>query len=174
MRGDTRCAVFGHMGQKQLALPRIRTCQALTIVAQPFHIGQAMQRLTIGLPACRVTPAKTVQQLLRLAQRQVVGAHLYVQQHQVHVQEKIEVHMRDVQHNGRFALAQGHAPLVNVVAPEHPHRRVRPGFTSAARGPALAVQKTLHIRQKGHELAVVALVELVGTAGVFVHHLAPG
>ncbi len=93
--GDARRAVAADMGHEQLALVGIGLRQHLPVVAQPLGAGQAVQRLPVRVPAGRVAAAEAVHQFLRLGQRQVVGADFDIQQHQIEIEEKIQIDVRD-------------------------------------------------------------------------------
>ena len=56
---------------------------------------QAMQRAALARPTAGVRAAEAVQQLLRLRELQVVGADLDVEQHDVDVEEEVQVDVHD-------------------------------------------------------------------------------
>ncbi len=117
-----------------------------------------MQPVTVLVPSGRVGTAEPVQQFLRLWQRQVVAVHLDVQNDDVDVVEEIQVNVSDRQVNRLSPRARDHPHRRDVVSPVNAHRRAAwllilvPGFLLDA---ALAVQKSLHVRQERDELAVV-------------------
>ena len=171
VRGDARRAVFGHVRQEGITILGVRAGQHGVVGGEKLHAGHAMQRLALCVPAGRVGAAEAVEQVLRLRQRQVAGADLHVQQHQVDVEEEVQVDMHDVQQQRHIARLR-HQPHPGHVAPaEQAHRRA--GGTGVALRSAIAVQEALHVGQEGDELVVVPLVEVLGIAGVFVHLLAP-
>ncbi len=118
-----------------------------------------MQPVPVLVPPGRISAAESIQQFLRLRQRQVVAVHFDVQHDDVDVVEEVQVNVRDRQDNRLGTRARDHAHRRDVVPPVHAHRRAArflvlvAGFLLYA---ALAVQKSLHIRQERDELAVVA------------------
>ncbi len=171
VRGNARRAVLGHVRQEGIAVLRIGTGQHGAGGVEELHAVHAVQGTAHRVPAGRVGAAEAVQQVLRLLQWQIAGADLHVQQHQVDVQEEVQIDMHDVQQQRHITRLRYHAHLRDVAAAEQPHRRT--GRAGMALRAAIAVEKTLHIGQEGDELVVVAFVEVVGVAGVFVHHLLP-
>ena len=105
MRGEARRAVFRHMGQEAASVLRVGFGQHPAVEAKPFHVAHAMQRAALRVPAGRVGAPEAVQHVLRLLQRQVGAGHLDVQQHQVDVEEEVQVDVDDVERQ-RFGLGR--------------------------------------------------------------------
>ena len=166
MRGARCSATCARKASRSCASERASTAPA---ASRNSTLAMQCSAWPMRVPAGRVGAAEAVQQVLRLRQRQVAGADLHVQQHQVDVQEEVQVDMHDVQQQRRIAGLRHHAHLGHVAAAEQPHRRA--GRAGVALRAAVAVEEALHIGQEGDELVVVAFVEVVGVAGVFVHLL---
>ena len=123
VRCRARRAVLADVLQERVALLGVGAGQHLAGCIEPFSAGQTMQRLAVGVPSGWVAAAKAVQQLLRLRQRQVVGADLNVEQHKVNVVEKVQINVLDIEHNRREPRLRDHPHLRDILAAEHPHRR---------------------------------------------------
>ncbi len=126
------------------------------------------------VPAGRVGAAEAVQQLLRLRQRQVVGADLDVEQDHVDVVEEVQVDVHDLQRDRRVAGPRHDAHRGDVAAAEHPHRRV------GGRVAAAALRRALRRTGSAARTAGSSRTRCSGArwkppaaAGVFVDDLAP-
>jgi hypothetical protein len=80
--------------------------------------------------------------------------------------------MHDIEALGVSATGESHAHLAHVIAAKHADRRF--DDARARRAHRIAIQEAPHIRQEGHELAVVARLELAGRAAELIAHFAPG
>ena len=105
---------------------------------------------------------------------QVVGEDLDVQQHDVDVEEEVQVDVRDRQRDRRVARSARRSRT----AATSWRRNTRIGESAApaacgSRRSRLAVEESLHVRQERDELVVVALLELGRVAAELVDHLAP-
>ena len=180
MRADTRSAVLADEREKTLALVRVRRREHSAARCQPLDARHRVQALSTLFPAGGVRAPEAVQQFLGLSQRQVGTEDLDVQHHDVDVVEEVKVDVRDVKDQRRLAGARRQPHRRHIVPAEYPHRRrARPvrAVILATRIfmllAALAVQKALHVGQEGHELVVVALLELRRIAGEFIEYLMP-
>ena len=133
---------------------------------------EAMAAGPVLLPISRIRAAEPMQRVLRERERQVVPEDLDDQDHDVDVVKEAKIDVRDAERHLRaIGTGECHPDGGDVVAPEHADRRIdRPAAAAAL---ALAVQEAPHIRQKRHELAVVALLELFRIAAELVAQLAP-
>ena len=172
VRGDARRAVLGRRAPG--------THRAAAHRNGPARRRRPSSNSTLSMQ-CRAGPSRPSRRDRRgrsgtavpapAASGRSLGADLHVQQHQVDVEEEVQIDMHDVQQQRRVTGLRHHAHRRDVAAAEQRiGEPVAPGMALRA---AIAVQKTLHIGQEGDELVVVPFVEVVGVAGVFVHHLLP-
>ena len=141
VRRDARRAVLADVGEEGLALLRVGAHPHLAVGAQPLDARHAVQRPALRVPARRVAAAEAVQHLVRLREREVVGADLDVEQHHVDVEEEVEVDVDDRERDRRVAAARGHAHRSDVTAAEHAHRRAAVAVGGTAAGAPFAIEE---------------------------------
>ena len=172
MRPDPCRTVLSGKRQVLLAIMEIRLGQHLAARIEPLDTAHAVARLAVGLPAGRKGPPESVQRVLDPIQGQVVRVGLDHQDDDIHVVEKIEIDMLDRKID-LLPIVVAQPRALHVGSAKHPDRGVSDAILVQPDA-TLAVQEALHVRQEGHEFAVVALLELAGIGREFVLDLAPG
>ena len=172
VRADRRSAMLANVGEVFCAVVEIGNRQNLALVADPLDTAHAMAGAAVVVPLRREGAAEAVHDFLHAGQRQIVGVEFHRQDDDVHVVEEIQVDVLDAQIDDR-AVHAGDANERDIAAPIDADRRFAVAAQGAARA-TLAVEESLHVGQKGDELAVVPFLELGRVAGEFVQHLAPG
>src|SRR5258705_8989291 len=103
----------------------------------------------------------------------VIARHLERQRGNIDVVKKVKVDVGNIENDRRGSRRQCHANGSDVATAQHTDGTL--AVTLAHRlAHALAVEKTLHGREKRHELVVVALLKVRGISGEFVGHFLPG
>ncbi len=175
MRGQTRRAVLAGEAEEFLPILVIGRRQGFPIRRQPFNLAETASGLTVRLPVRRIGAAKAEQRVLRLFQTQILGINLHHQNGDVEIEEEIQIDMGDVEQDRRIAPVERHPRLGDVGAAEHLDRRLSvTHIIAGAASAAFAVEKPLHIRQKGDELGVMPLLKFTRVAGKLIGQLYPG
>ena len=167
--------MLAHELQKFVAISRIGLGQHCSIMPQPFGRKGAVQTTALFVPARWVGTAKAKQNIARRIQRDIAGTHLQVQLHHVQIVKEVQVGVDHFQLDGRMAFTQNHPQLGDVLAAKYVHGRIHGRVCArAAAAATFAIQKALHIGQKGYKLAVVPLTKLPGIIRELVVDALPG
>jgi hypothetical protein len=124
----------------------------------------------IGFPVGWIRPAEAKQKVLHGHQIEVAAENLDYRDHDIDVEEKIQIDVSDVHVDRRAVAIERNAHAPDVVPPEYPDRRLEPPPMRALSFP---VQHALYVGQEIDELGVVALLESTGVAVEFVPDYAP-
>lgn len=172
MRAEGGRAIAAHRAEKLVAPLVIGDGEHLARGREPLDAPHAMAARAVVVPVGGIGAAEAVQGVLRARQAQVAGMDLDHEDGDVDVVEEVQVDVRDVEHHRvRLVAGERHAHPGEVAAAEDADRRFARRRAALL---ALAVEEALHVRQEGHELAVVALLELRRITGELVGELAPG
>ena len=165
---DAGRPVAAHELQIAFPLFRVGACEHPALPVQQLGSMDVVHALSLLVPTRRVGPPEAVKQFQCGGQGQIVGCDLHVEQGHIHVEKQIEIHMGDTQADRRVARPQGDAQGRDIGAPIDGHRRRPAGLPVRRARTAFSIQKALHVGQEGHELFVVALLELRRVGGELV------
>ena len=166
VRREARRAMGADVRQVLRLVVEVGRGQHRAVVREPFGQLDAMRAMAVGRPRARIGPPEAVHRRFDLFESDVVRVDLDDRDHDVDVEEEVQVDVRDLE--GPLALVtvagpRAHAHLRDVRATEDADRRLlrmRLHRVGEQCGLALAVEEAAHVRQEGHELAVVTLLEL--------------
>src|SRR6476660_7260374 len=152
-----------------LAVVRDGAHRALRV--EPFDAPRAVRPLARVVPEAGIRAAEAEHGVLSARERDVVDVDFEREQHDVRVEEEIQIDVAHVERERR-AVAVGDHDLADVAAPIDPQARLA---LAARRVDAdlRPVQEALDERQKGYELAIRTLAEVFGVAVKLLYDLAP-
>ena len=169
VRGNGHRPLPADGGKVLLPLLEIGDRQHPAVGIQPLRPFQAVVAAILAVPTGGKSAAEPKQQLLHQIQVDVVGGHLDGEHGDVDVVKEIEVDVGDREAQRLGPILEGDADAVDVPAPEHPHRPL--AIAALAR---VAIEKPLHRRQKGDELAVMPDLHFADGARELVLNRKPG
>src|SRR5215831_8620353 len=157
--------------EKLFAVVEIGGGQHPAVRCQPFGPSWTVKGRPVFGPTPRIGAAEQKHDLLDELQRQIGCMNLQDQHDDVDVIEEIQIDVLNVEDNRLKLLIQVKTHRGNIVAPVDAKRGLPMSRVPALR--LLSIEESLYVRQEGHELAIVALLELSGVDHELVEQLLP-
>ena len=171
MRGEARRAMLADVREILVALLVVGGREHAAVAGEPLRAQDAVTARAVLVPIGGIRTAEAIHRVLDVRKIEVVGGDLDDQDDHVDVVEEAQVDMRDLERDRLGAAREGYAHAGHVATPEDADRRLGDG--GAAAPLRLAVEKAPDVRQEGHELAVMPLLELSRRTAELVADLAP-